>query len=221
MSLTLIIAIIGIGAVLFGGYIFYSISSHKSGSTASSVSTETKEELELISKMQKQQLIKDQKQIQDLVQKNAIFKRSYENKVANQQNNLNSISSSHQEQELLNQEEIDYVDVEQAATISSDAPDYDNGYNYGYDTEDFESDYAARSIDLDQEQEELSEIELNEINSLGDSLKNINSQYSNTAKETEHESVVIQTPELEDDYTEEQQWMIKHVYNTYVSANIK
>ena len=66
MSLTLIIAIIGIGAVLFGGYIFYSISSHKSGSTASSVSTETKEELELISKMQKQQLIKDQKQIQDL-----------------------------------------------------------------------------------------------------------------------------------------------------------
>lgn len=216
MSISIILALIAIGAACFGGYIYLSASSSSKPNSAA-ISTEAQEELALVSKMKQNQLIKDSKKIQDLVKKNQIFKRSYENVIGKEDslsNDLQIDNSNYQpEREPTNQEEV--------------FPDYD--YDYGMnDSFVDEEEFAARSFEEEITTDQiidngvLSEAELSEISALGEEIKNINTININSEVEIDEKPQIDYSQQsLEDDYTEEQEWLIKHVYNTFISSKIR
>lgn len=206
MSISIILALIAIGAACFGGYIFLSASSSKPKSAA--ISTEAQEELALVSKMQEQQLIKDSKKIQDLVKKNQIFKRSYDNVIGKENDFSNpNILEIAPVKELTNQEEVNMEEYS-----------YDFGMGDEFSSQE---EFAARSIDNDSDKEVLSQSELLEIEALASSIHNINHVNDiNTTVNNKPDEIDYSLQELEDDYSDEQEWLIKHVYNTFISSNI-
>lgn len=193
--------ILTLGSVLFFGYIYFLSKTQKPRVG----DKETDQDLDVINKMKEMQIIKDTKQVQNIAAKNKIFQRAYKNKYGSE---IGTII----EEEHTSENNISYNEnlIGAARTIIEEKKDIYNS--------------NPITIEVSQEEDIVQEIDYPEFDTeLMNELRNANA-FEKKEKEIliekqkeeyeEEKKIAKESKRIEDEYTEEELFVLNATYKT-------